>query len=150
FRLVDGATCPSADVSTIAAQRAAYSLLTNKGLIRIGLPMQFTMEFQVVLNDVYDPYGCELNPVTGLTGPKSGFLSFYRRPLPSTNLGFLSTIMWDGREPDLFHQAIDATLGHAQANTGPTSNQQQQIVTFEGCTTANNPPGTSGACTNIP
>ena len=30
FRRVDGATCPSADVSTLAAQRAAYSLLTHK------------------------------------------------------------------------------------------------------------------------
>src|SRR5262249_46334895 len=76
FRLVDGATCPSADVSTLAAQRAAYSLLTNKGLIRIGLPMQSTMEFQILV-DVNDPYGCDNNPVTGLTGPQSGILSFY-------------------------------------------------------------------------
>jgi hypothetical protein len=44
--------------------------------------------------------------------------------------------MWDGREPDLFHQAVDATLGHAQGNAAPTPAQQQQIVTFEGCTTA--------------
>jgi cytochrome c peroxidase len=138
FRRVDGATCPSADVSTLDAQRAAYSLLTNKGLIRIGLPMQSTMEFQIL--DVNDPYGCDNNPVTGLTGSKSGILSFYRRPLPSTNLGFLSTIMWDGREPDLFQQSVDATLGHAQGNPpGPSPNQQQQIVTFEGCTTGNSP-----------
>src|SRR6516164_643176 len=129
FRRVDGATCPSADVSTIAAQRAAYSLLTTKGLIRIGLPMQATMEFQIL--DVNDPYGCDNNPVTGLTGPKSGILSFYRRPLPSTNLGFLSTIMWDGREPDLFQQSVDATRGHAQSALDPTSAQQQQIVNFE-------------------
>jgi len=40
----------------------------------------------------------------------------YRRPLPSANLGFLSTIMWDGREPDFFKQSANATLGHAQAN----------------------------------
>jgi cytochrome c peroxidase len=148
FRRVDGATCPSADVSTLAAQRAAYSLLTNKGLIRIGLPMQSTMEFQIL--DVNDPYGCDNNPITGLTGSKSGILSFYRRPLPSTNLGFLSTIMWDGREPDLFQQSVDATLGHAQGNPpGPSPYQQQQIVTFEGCTTANNS-GASGACAIIP
>ena len=145
FRRVDGATCPSADVSTLAAQRAAYSLLTNKGLIRIGLPMQSAMEFQIL--DVSDPYGCDNNPITGLTGSKSGILSFYRRPLPSTNLGFLSTIMWDGREPDLFQQSVDATLGHAQGNPpGPSPNQQQQIVTFEGCTTANSPL----TCANTP
>jgi cytochrome c peroxidase len=144
FRRVDGATCPSADVSTLAAQRAAYSLLTTKGLIRIGLPMQSTMEFQILA--VSDPYGCNTNPITGLTGSKSGILSVYRRPLPSANLGFLSTIMWDGREPDLFHQSVDATLGHAQSTVAPSAAQQQQIVTFEGCTTANNP----GPCASTP
>jgi cytochrome c peroxidase len=51
--------------------------------------------------------------------------------LPATNLGFLSAIMWDGREPTFQQQAIDATLGHAQATTPPTSAQQQQIVNFE-------------------
>jgi hypothetical protein len=130
FRLVDGATCPSADVSTLDAKRAAYSLLTTKGLIRIGLPMPAGMEFQILAVD--DPYGCSTNPVTGLTGLKSGIVSFYRRPLPSANLGFLSTIMWDGREPDLFHQSVDATLGHAQAGAAPSHTQQDQIVTFEG------------------
>jgi hypothetical protein len=37
FRLVDGATCPSDDVSTYRQKRKAYSLLLGKGLIRIGL-----------------------------------------------------------------------------------------------------------------
>src|SRR3954467_7037626 len=39
FRTVDGANCPSADVSTLAARRNAYSLLLNKGLIRIAISM---------------------------------------------------------------------------------------------------------------
>jgi hypothetical protein len=143
FRLVDGATCPSDDVSSPAAMRSAYALLLSKGLIRIGLPMQSVMEFQIL--DVQDPYACNTNPITGLTGAKSGFLSFYRRPLPSTNLGFLSAIMWDGREPDLFHQSVDATLGHAQATDPPSFREQQQIVSFEGCTTALTP----GPCANI-
>jgi hypothetical protein len=69
----------------------------------------------------------------------------YRRPLPSANLGFLSTIMWDGREPDLFQQSVDATHGHAQADATLTLAHQQQIVAFEGCTTANNP----GPCAAI-
>src|SRR4029077_20346270 len=59
FRLVDGATCPSDDVSTLDAKRAAYALLTKKGLIRIGLPMQSTMEFRII--DVVDPYRCNTN-----------------------------------------------------------------------------------------
>src|SRR5207244_6006623 len=127
FRLVDGATCPSADLSTPAARSRAFSLLTGKGLIRIGLPMLPTMQFQIL--SVQDPYNCNTSPLTGLTGVQSGTASFYRRPLPSANLGFLSTIMWD-----------------AQGNAAPSAAQQQQIVTFEGCTTANNP----GPCATIP
>jgi cytochrome c peroxidase len=129
FRLVDGATCPTDDVSNLAAKRKAYNLLTSKGLIRIALPMPANAEFQVA--SVKDPYDCTTNPTTGLTSPTAGIVSIYRRPLPSTNLGFLTGIMWDGREPDLFSQAVDATLGHAQGQTAPTQAQQQQIVAFE-------------------
>jgi cytochrome c peroxidase len=132
-------------VSTPDAQDKAYSLLTSKGLIRIALPVPSSAQFQIV--DVQDAYGgCNMNPTTGLTGPQP-VASFYRRPLPSANLGFLSTIMWDGREPDLFHQSVDATLIHAQGNPpGPSPNQQQQIVSFEGCTTAFTP----AACAHLP
>jgi cytochrome c peroxidase len=141
FRLVDGATCPSADVSSIDAKRQAYSLLLHKGLIRIGLQVPTTIpgstvpiEFRIVSVD--DPYGCNINPTTGLTSfgpanPTAGIVSVYRRPLPATNLGFLTAIMWDGREPTLAQQSIDATLGHAQANAAPSTAQQQQIVDFE-------------------
>jgi cytochrome c peroxidase len=134
FRLVDGATCPSANVSTLAARRQAYKLLTDKGLIRIGIPMPApappdVLEFTV--SGVQDPYNCTTNPTTGLTSPTAGIVSMYRRPLPSTNLGFLTAIMWDGREPSLSSQAIDATLGHAQAETAPTAAQQAEIVNFE-------------------
>ena len=45
--------------------------------------------------------------------------------------GFLTTIMWDGREPSLTSQAIDATLIHAQAAAPPSVPQQQQMVAFE-------------------
>jgi cytochrome c peroxidase len=137
FRLVDGATCPTADVSTLHNKLQAYSLLLNKGLIRIGLPIPANAEFQISV--VSDPYNCNTNAATGLP---SGIVSIYRRPLPSTNLGFLdpedkdktkrNAIMWDGREPSLESQAVDATTGHAQANPpGPSAAQQQEIVNFE-------------------
>jgi cytochrome c peroxidase len=141
FRLFDGATCPTDNVSSIDAKRQAYGLLLSKGLIRIGLPVPATVattgtptEYQITA--VSDPYGCNTNPATGLTnfgtnGPTIGIVSIYRRPLPSANLGFLTTIMWDGREPSLSQQSIDATLGHAQATVAPTTAQQQQIVGFE-------------------
>ena len=134
FRLVDGANCPSANVTNIAAKLNAYSLLLTKGTIRIGLPVPATAEYRIV--SVSDPYNCNTNPTTGLatTGlenPTSGIVSVYRRPLPATNLGFNNTIMWDGREPSLTQQAIDATLGHAQSSTTPTTTQQVQIVAFK-------------------
>jgi cytochrome c peroxidase len=135
FRLVDGATCPNANVSTRAERQQAYKLLTEKGLIRIGLPMPDLpitaggLEFEVT--SVSDPYNCTTNPVTGLQSPTSGILSIYRRPLPSTNLRFLSGFMWDGREPTLESQAIDATLGHAQADAAPTPEQHAEILALE-------------------
>jgi hypothetical protein len=129
FRLVDGATCPSDDVSSIEAKHQAYGLLLSKGLIRIGLPVPATAQFRIASVD--DPYNCNTNPATGLTSPTTGIVSVYRRPLPATNLGFLSAIMWDGREPTLQQQAIDATRGHAQAVADPSTAQQQQIVNFE-------------------
>jgi hypothetical protein len=146
FRLVDGATCPSDDISTPGKRRKAFDLLLKKGLFRIGLPMpsNTTLQFQILSVD--DPYNCNTNSTTGLTSPQTGTVSSYRRPLPATNLGFLSTIMWDGREPSLFSQAVDATLGHAQASAAPSAAQQQQIVTFEGCTTAD----TQSECANTP
>jgi cytochrome c peroxidase len=138
FRLVDGGTCPSDEVSTLQAKRAAYQLLLAKGLIRIGLPMPSDgLQFQIV--GVRDPYSCSTDQRTGLTGSTSGIVSVYRRPLPAANLGFLSTVMWDGREPDLFSQAVNATLGHAQAQAAPNLLQQQQIVAFDGCTRAATP-----------
>ncbi len=131
FRLVDGATCPTDDVSTPAAKLKAYKLLLEKGLIRIGLPLPASSVLQFAVTDVADPYNCTTNPATGLTGPTTGILSMYRRPLPSTNLGFLSAVMWDGREPSLASQATDATLGHAQANAPPSAEQVAEIVAFE-------------------
>ena len=134
FRLVDGANCPSANVTTLADKRKAYSLLLKKGLIRIGLPVPDNAEYRIV--SVNDPYGCNTDPVTGLTtiglaNPTVGIVSVYRRPLPSTNLGYLTAIMWDSREPSLESQSVDATLGHAQATGAPTAAQQTQIVDFE-------------------
>src|SRR5215467_13948992 len=131
FRLVDGATCPTDDVSAVHGKRRAYKLLLDKGLIRIGLPLPSAPNLEFSVASVDDPHGCTTNPATGLTSPTTGIVSIYRRPLPSTNLGFLTAIMWDGREPSLAQQSIDATLGHAQADAPPTADQQKQIVDFE-------------------
>jgi hypothetical protein len=126
FRPVDGANCDNLDVSTWDARRSAYSLLLNKGLIRVALPVPANAEFTVIAVD--NPYGCS-NTTT---------LSMYRRPLPTTNLRFLTTVMWDGRESiagntlqqNLMHQANDATTIHAQG-APIDATTAQQIVEFE-------------------
>jgi cytochrome c peroxidase len=121
FRTIDGANCPSADVSTVNARTAAYSLLLNKGLIRMTLPVPTNADFSII--SVSDPYQC---PETTASAP-----ALYRRPLPSTNLKFLNGIMWDGREPDLPSQALAAVKLHTQPASMPTDALLQQIVSLE-------------------
>lgn len=134
FRTNDGSNCPSADVSTVAARRKAYSQLLSKALLRIAVAVPSDAEFQIIA--IQDPYNC---PETTATTP-----ALYRRPLPAANLGFLSAVMWDGRESvpgaipgksinltqSLENQAKDATTGHAQGSV-PSAEQLAQIVRFE-------------------
>ena len=127
FRTNDGSNSPDADVSTVDARREAYSMLLTKGLIRAGIGIPAGAEFE--LDAVDDPYGYA----------SSRELSLFRRVLPATNLPFLSTVMWDGRETfagqsiafDLEDQANGATLGHAQALQPLTQDQKRQILDFE-------------------
>ena len=141
FRLVDGANSPNADVSTRAAREKAYSMLLTRGVIRVGMPIPANAQFELVQVD--DPYGFA----------SAAELSLFRRPLATTNLRFLSTVMWDGRETfrdaggsgcilntttcfaslhfDLVDQANSATLGHAQAAAPISTAQREAIVAFE-------------------
>jgi cytochrome c peroxidase len=128
FRPNDGSNCEGADPHTVGERRDAYSLLLSKGLIRIGIDVPDNAEFFV--ESVDDPYQCGASPSA---------VSMYRRPLPATNLRFLSAVMWDGRESsstttileDLRHQANAATRGHAMAALDLTAEQTQRIVDFE-------------------
>jgi cytochrome c peroxidase len=120
FRPNDGANSPNADMLTLNARRAAYSMLLERGVIRIGLPILPSFEFEVVTVD--DPYGFA----------SASQLSLFRRPLPTTNLKFNSTVMWDAREvvSDLATQANDEVQVHAQGS--PLSVEQiASIVDFE-------------------
>ncbi len=147
FRLNDGANSPGADVSTVAARRTAYSMLLTKGLIRVGNGVPANAEFELIAVD--DPYGFA----------SATELSLFRRPLPTANLKFLSTVMWDARETfkdalatdtcvftpagvatsncfatvhfDLLHQANSATEGHAQSARPLTSAEREAIVQFQ-------------------
>ncbi len=143
FRPVDGAVAPTAPVATLDQKRLAYSMLLTKGLIRVGLPMPANAEFTLLKAD--DPYHYA----------SASELSLFRRPLPSTNLPFNSTVMWDGRETladaasticikdvrparcfapldtDLRHQANSAVRGHAEAAQDLTADEQRVIAAFE-------------------
>jgi cytochrome c peroxidase len=141
FHTNDGSNSPDADVSTVESRRSAYSMLLSKGLIRVGIGIPPNAEFDLVAVD--DPYG----------HASASDLSLFRRPLPSTNLKFLSTVMWDGRETfpdpassncilgstkcfaslhfDLADQSNAATTGHAQAAQPLTTAQREAIVAFE-------------------
>jgi cytochrome c peroxidase len=131
FRLVDGANSPNAKVSSLFDRRKAYSMLLEKGLIRVGLPIPTNAEF--TLEAVDDPYGFA----------SAQELSLFRRPLPTANLNFLSAAMWDGRESildsakhidlnaSLVRQSNDATRGHAQSARDLTDTERQSIVNFE-------------------
>lgn len=138
FRLVDGADSPDVDVSTLAAREAAYSMLLDHGVLRIGMPMPKDAEF--TLTAVDDPYG--------FAGAKE--LSLFRRPLPATNLIWDTGVMWDNRQTympfqppmdagidhedirlSLASQARDALIGHEQAAALPAASVIDRIVDFE-------------------
>jgi cytochrome c peroxidase len=137
FRRNDGSNAPTLDVSTLDARRRAYSMLLSRAVIRVGIGLPANAEF--TLADVDDPYHYA----------SATELSLFRRPLPATNLAFLTGIMWDGRETitpflppmhagqentalmsALIKQASDATIGHAEG-LDPTPAQLADIVAFE-------------------
>lgn len=143
FHPFDGTNSPNADRSTEKARKRASSLLLEKGLIRVGIGIPATAEFTLAAVD--DPYNFA----------SASELSLFRRPMPTTNLRFLTGVMWDGRESmaqtgtqsinpalsdaqnmailiaDLKHQANEATRGHARSDRDLTAAEQQAIVDFE-------------------
>ena len=98
-----------------------------------------------VLTLVSDPYGCQMDPTYGLPNNQIGV---YSRPVSSANVAFdarndnlpdptggnaandfnqgLGDIMWDGREPNLDAQFINATLFHGQQDAFPLDLQTNQ------------------------
>lgn len=155
FAPVDGANCPDAVPAQYTsgslyggnrgkgkkALKDAYSMLLTRGLIRIAIKVPANAEYTVKV--LSDKPGCNLSPAFN-KDPDTGetILSMYRRPILSANLRFKeenddpgvsgdTNVMWDGREQSLRTQAVDATLGHAQALNPPTEAQVDQIVDFE-------------------
>ncbi|GEO39610.1 hypothetical protein SAE02_37580 [Skermanella aerolata] len=163
FAPVDGANCPTLVPAEDTAGsivggfkgkskkdfKAARSLLLNKGLIRIPIPVPVSPAPEFTLSIISDPTTCNYDERTNqvvIDGVKTRMVSMYRRPVISGNLHFKTTvtgfpgapppalsgnIMWDGREPSLQSQALSATMGHAQAKVPPTTAQINEMVAFE-------------------
>jgi cytochrome c peroxidase len=127
FLSLDGTNCPTLPVNTVAARQAASSLLLGRGLIRVEIAPPANADFTVTA--VANPYGC---------GSRSA-VSVYRRILPTTNLTFLSSVMWDGRETqsgatvyaDLLRQASEAVKIHAAATQSVPAATIAQAVGLE-------------------
>lgn len=127
FSPLDGTNCPGLDIQTPQAHATASSLLLNRGLIRVEMPVPANAEFAV--SRTLNPYGC------GSTST----LSVYRRIPMAANLHLLSEVMWDGRESApgrsvrgaLLLQASHAIVGHAAATGVPAAATLNALVNFE-------------------
>jgi cytochrome c peroxidase len=144
FAPVDGADCPATS-SNQRPNRANSSMVLKYAVLRVQMAIPANADF--ALSSATNPKGCAIAPGSAAN---SGNLFLFRRPLPSTNLGLLSSVMWDGRETlekitthadeegssaallfDLNDQANAATTGHAQGAPIAGTPAQQNIVSFE-------------------
>ena len=132
--LFDGSDCLPPGVSNPNPSTNSRQMLTNAN-VRIDIGIPAGADFS--LASFVDPLGCP-------TAPSAANLRMYRRPLPSSNTHFLSTVMWDGREnshapnntvalieANLSTQSNDATRGHAQAAADLPTATRSAIVNFE-------------------
>ena len=89
FRLNDGANSPNAACPPSRSGVTLTACCCAKRTCALGIGIPAGAEFKLI--DVDDPYG----------HATATELSLFRRPLPSANLKFLSSVMWDGRETTL-------------------------------------------------
>ena len=143
FAAIDGSNCPNLPQD----EEKSHSLLLNRGLIRVPLPVPKNAEFTIEV--VSDPTGCNTSPVYGLKS-STPTVSVYRRPRMAANLKYVTNpaprivlklgaladtdpatgrpvgmnFMADAREATLTTQARSAALGHiasASGNGRPTA-----------------------------
>ena len=98
--------------SSVEERRRLYGLLLDKGdvLVRLALrlPTDSESPAEFTLAGADDPSLPDLGkvdlPGVGLVGDPAAYLAYtggqlwlHRRPLPTTNFGFLTAVTWDGR-----------------------------------------------------
>ena len=83
FAAIDGSNCPDQPQEL----EKSHSLLLNRGLIRIFLPVPKNAEFSIEV--VSDPPGCNTSPAYGLKSA-TPMVSVYRRPRMAANLKYVT------------------------------------------------------------
>jgi hypothetical protein len=116
FRPHDGANRPDADVSTVDARRASYSMARTRAVTRFTRTIPATADF--VVDAVDDPYGWS----------KPSAFSSFRRPPSVANVAHEVSITWTGTQGDMMTKLIGimngATKSHAQRPTDIPAAQQ--------------------------
>ena len=125
FNLLD-ANSPTADVSTVQARRAAYSML-RKGLFRRNGDVPANAEYKIV--EVDDPLH---------TGASPTHFEFFRRPLATANFHIAQNVGWHDQNGNLTRDVPTALFAQAAGNiTGgqegppPTKATVDSIVAYE-------------------
>jgi cytochrome c peroxidase len=146
FDPVDGgADCPPVSYFLPDARNA--SLMLQYALIREQIPIPSNAEFSI--DSARNPKNCQIWPLSPDWDKISGKLVVFRRPLPTTNLLFLSDVRWDARETrqpiitgqnftntgpldfDLGSQANGASVTHELSSPITGTQAQTDIVAFE-------------------
>jgi hypothetical protein len=149
FAAIDGSNCPNLPQD----EEKSHSLLLNRGLIRVPVPVPKNAEFTIEV--VSDPTGCNTSSGYGVKSA-TPTVSVYRRPRMAANLKYVTNpaprivlklgsladtdpatgrpvgmnFMADAREATLTTQARSAALGHGQASV-VTDEDLRRIVEFE-------------------
>ncbi len=138
FAAVDGSNCPTLPQK----EKSSHSLLLDRGLFRIFLPLPANAEFTVEV--VRDPTGCNTDASYGLQSAHPA-ISVFRRPRVVGNLKYVAAsenafaletrdsaaLAADGRDRTLAQQAAEAMHAHEQAGRTLTRDELQQILDFE-------------------
>ena len=134
FTTFDGADSPTAAPQNLFERVAVSRNILQRGTIRVGLPQtRPAPTWDIDVEIVADPTNANALNST------NGQISFFRRPLPITNLRFTAAVNWDGRNtpdltnmrPGLLAQSNGATVGHAQAAAPIDDATRAKIVDFE-------------------
>ncbi len=136
FAAIDGSNCPSLP----QADPASHSLLLQRGLFRIPLPVPSNADYKLAV--VEDPTTCNTSTTYGLA---TNTVSVYRRPRVVANLKYVlgtdgafhlnptvkAQLAADGRDSTLAQQAAEAMHAHEQTGRSLTPTELQHNLDFE-------------------